>query len=142
MYLQSEQSAMLATWRNLTEQIKLLQKAELDLRAKLIDIVKPTTDDGSKTVLIGNGWALKATRRSNYNANFTASIKLASALPQEVASSLFTWTPNVLVTGFKEALPAYRSGLSEADRLTLDKMVIDAITITPGTPSLALIEPK
>jgi hypothetical protein len=133
---------MLASWHNLSEQIKALQREELSLRVKLIDFVKPTIEDGSKTVQIGNGWALRATRRSNYNANFTASTKLASALPQEVASSLFSWTPNVLVTGFKEALPAYRSGLSEADRLTLDKMVIDAITVTPGTPSLALIEPK
>jgi len=142
--LPSNVSNKLHEWQLAKQQADFHKAREIELRQQIVDAVLSAEKvEGSETFEIGNGWKLTAKRKLTYNVDSKAIDTLLNLLPEPLADSLVSWKPELKLKGYRDALPAYRMGLTDPEQQKkLNEAVVNAVTIKPAMPELALFEPK
>ena len=129
--------ADVVAWHELHEQLTDLKARELQARQKVIaKYFADAKGDGTKTTDLGRGFTLAATFRTSYSLDpdkaREAQDKIAAQgdLGVELATRVVRWKPELRVGEFKKLPPAF------------ERIIRKALTISSGTPSLELREPK
>lgn len=133
---------LILKWQEATKALALAKEVELSLRNAVIQAnfsaeMSPTgLNEGTHNIELGNGYRLKAVGKLNYNVSTEAAEKALDAIAKSgpegkfVAARLVTWSPRLSLTEWRN-LP---------DKLR--KVFSPALTITPATPTLEIVEPK
>lgn len=138
---------VLLHWQSLQQQLSALKEAEIEFRKYVVSRAFPAKNEGMNTKDLGNGYALKATVKYNYNLS-VSNEQIEDALDRiakignrgtVVAERLISWKPSFLLT-------EYRLLEEEKDTSNDAKEILDIvnsiITISEATPSLDIKEPK
>lgn len=144
-----EQSEKIYTWRIAQQQAKAASENEIKLRREIVrEMFTADKVEGTETIELINGWGLKAEKKLNYKvANgeemdaFETFIDKLKGGP-ELYEQLFRWKAELSVKTFKAQFEFFRNLITEKQRIAFDKLFADVLIITPGTPSLEIIEPK
>lgn len=136
-----ERDALIMQWQDAAAFLRTYKDLEANLRARVTlacfgaDI---KNKDGTERLSLGMGYELKAVFKQNYKCGNVDKVTeavdklIAAAAEGEgkfIAQRLFKWEPDIRPGEYKKLPPNL-------------KAIIDAcITISPGAPSLELIEP-
>lgn len=138
---------LLVAWQNAKQAIEKAKAHEMELRKAVVKREFPKPDEGMNTKELGNGYQLKAGVKFNYkladNDTVEDVLNRISALGNEgsfIASRLVSWTPNFLLTEYRQLQEDAEKGSSFAKQ-ALDE-VNKMLTITEAAPTLEVKEPK
>lgn len=137
--------AILTEWQKASEQLERAKAVELKLRAEVVEAFPFDHNKvaGTQYTPLANGWRLKLVTKQNYNladAEGQTDAALAaierSGRPEDasanklIAERLVKWKPQLSLKEYELLSSEHRAMLS------------NCLTITPGAPSLELVEPK
>lgn len=131
-----ERDALLSKWHQAVKVLEAAKATELELRNAAVKALFDGTKSGTQSIDLGNGYKVKAVVKFNYSLDkekIDGALAKMEAMGDEgklLASRLVKWSPSLSTTEYKE-LPAKYVGIID-----------DVLTISPGTPSLELVEPK
>ncbi len=98
------EDALLMLWADKKKAIELAKEAEMDLRKYIVGRAFPQKQEGMNTKELGNGYALKANVKYNYNLADNETVEKCldhiSALGNEgpfIADRLVSWKPSFLL---------------------------------------------
>lgn len=132
------QDEVILHWQSLQLDLAKAKEEEMTFRKYVVSRAFPQKQEGTNTLELGNGYALKAGIKYNYkldpdNAKVEAALLNLAKLGNEgsfIADRLVSWTPSLSIKEYRELEPKY-------------KAVIDSvIEITDAAPSLELKAPK
>ena len=130
--LQNEFDQKLALWRDYVQQLDALKAREMELRKELFSQAFEAPKEGTNTLDLQAGWKLKGVYKINRKIDEAAIPAVREELKKIEVSidPLLRWSADLVTANYK--------ALSDATRSVFDKVLI----ITPGSPSLELVEPK
>jgi hypothetical protein len=140
------QDQVLMAWDNMKKKITELREEEMEMRKYIVSRAFPEAKEGMNTADLGEGYQLKAGVKFNYNLDpdvkkVEEALDKIEALGNEgsfIADRLVAWKPNFLLTEYRK--------LCEPDATEAQKKIREIIetvlTITDGTPTLEIKEPK
>lgn len=138
---------LLLLWQEKKQAIEKAKAEEMDLRKYIVKREFPKPAEGMNTKELGNGYQLKAGVKYNYkladNDTVEDVLNRISALGNEgsfIASRLVSWTPNFLLTEYRQLQEDADKGSGFAKQ-ALDE-VNKMLTITEAAPTLEIKEPK
>ena len=138
---------LLLLWQQKKQAIEAAKAEEMELRKYIVKREFPKPTEGTNTKELGNGYQLKAGVKYNYkladNDTVEDVLNRISALGNEgsfIASRLVSWTPNFLLTEYRQLQEDAEKGSGFAKQ-ALDE-VNKMLTITEAAPSLEIREPK
>lgn len=143
----ADKDEVLAHWESLKTSLAKLKEEELAFRKYVVSRAFPTANEGTNTVELNNGYKLKAVVKYNYKLSENKIVeegldKLAKIGNNGafIADRLVSWTPNFLLTEYREIQKQAEEGLLEAKSML---QIIDTfLTITDAAPTLDIVEPK
>ncbi len=130
--------ALIMRWKAADADLKAAKETELKLRNEVYASCFPMPEVGVNTLELGEGYKLKATRKLNYKLDKDAE-KVEAMLDRLdkqgneggfIADRLVKWVAEMSVSEYNKLDDKYR------------KIVDSVLTISDGTPSLELVEPK
>lgn len=146
-------------WDNLTqdellmrhEQLKAAltqaKEAEMELRKYIVKRAFPIPQEGTNTLELANGYQLKAGVKFNYKLlennvveNCLDAIAKVGNQGAFIAERLVSWTPNFLLTEFRELEKQAKEGSFEAKEIL--KLVNEMLIIDDAAPTLNIKAPK
>lgn len=135
----------IADWKATKAEFNRLQQLEREKRAALYKGLFPNNIDTTETIELGGGYLFKATGSLNYKLAFSkkenGDAALNAVLDQIektgnegafLAERLVTWEPSLAVGEYKKL----------AADSPIKRLLDTVLTITPGSPTLELVEPK
>lgn len=135
-----ERDKLLLQWKSAKDVLDAAKDEEMRLRKELVassGMFDSNKQSGTQTFQLGNGWAVKAIKKINYNIetgdNLATAINEISALGEVSkykAEKLVKFTPELSLTTYKE--------LTAEEKAIIDRV----LTTSPGSPSLELVPPK
>lgn len=117
----------LYAWYELQEQLKELRAEELELRKQLFEQYFPDPDEGANKVEIEGQAELIGTLPYRYTLDEAAVEDALKHVPKTKRDKLIKYTPKMSVAVYRK--------LSAKAR---DAFTAEAVTVTPGTPSLKI----
>jgi hypothetical protein len=118
-------------WYELQLQLKELKKQELTLRREVFEMYFPDPDEGANRVEVEGGAHLVGTLPYRYTLDEAAVEEALEHVPKTKREKLITYQPKMSLAVFRKLNAKAR-----------DNFANDALTITPGTPSLKIEPPK
>jgi len=142
------QDQLLVQWQHLKDAVEGARSAEMEMRKYIVSRAFPDKHEGTNTQELGNGYALKAVVKYNYNLDpdnkkvEEALDKIATIGNQGsfIAERLVSWTPSFLLSEYRELLKEAEEG--NATSKTIISEIHKVLTITEAAPSLNIKEPK
>lgn len=128
----------LQAWLDAKNALDAAKATEMELRSKVIEGFNfdPKKAAGTEYADLANGWRLKAVKKQNYNLDKDKTDAALSELEksgsdgQFIADRLVKWKPDLSIAEYRK--------LNATHKAIIDRV----LTVTPGSPSLELIEPK
>lgn len=138
---------VLAEWEGRQQLLARAKEGEMSFRKYVISRAFPNPTEGINTVELNNGYSLKANIKYNYklaeNKIVEAGLDKIAKIGNHgsfIADRLVSWTPNFLLTEYRELQKQSEDGLGEA-KLML-KVISEFLTIEDAAPGLEIKEPK
>lgn len=138
---------ILLAWDDIKNKITALKEQEMDLRKYIVKRAFPTAVEGTNKQELGNGYELKAVVKFNYkledNKKVEAGLDKISAMGNDgsfIAERLVSWTPNFLLTEYRELQRQADEGNPNAKEMI--KIVSEFLIITDAAPTLEIKAPK
>lgn len=137
----------LVRWQELKNAIDTAKAQEMEFRKYIVTREFPKPEEGTNTKELGNGYALKAVVKYNYNLADNDTVestldklsKLGNA-GSAISDRLVSWKPNFLLTEYRQLIEDKEKGSQFADEaLTI---INSMLTITEAAPELKIVEPK
>jgi hypothetical protein len=131
----------------LKKQLDKLKDDEMKLRKYIVAKAFPEAKEGMNTQELGNGYELKAGVKYNYNLKANTIVEEGLEELSKtgndgsfIAERLVSWTPNFLLTEYREI----QLLAEEGNELAKQRLYIISkfMTITEGAPTLEIKEPK
>lgn len=148
--LQQERDALLMRWQDAKSKLAFWKDAEMELRKQCAAFLVPEKTEGTTNVELGNDYTAKVSIKYNYkldsdNDKVWAGLDKLSLLDNEgkgkfVAERLVSWTPNFLLTEYRQLQEDAEKDDSFAKRAL--EVISEFMTITDAAPSLEIKEPK
>jgi hypothetical protein len=143
-----DQDTLLMEWQHLKDNVEVAKSAEMELRKYIVSRAFPSKHEGTNTQELGNGYALKAVVKYNYNLDpdnkkvEAALDKIATIGNQGsfIAERLVNWKPSFLLSEYRELLKEVEEGNSTSKAIIAE--IHKVLTITEGAPTLEIKEPK
>lgn len=141
------EDALLLLWQSKKDAIEKAKAEEMDLRKYIVKREFPKPSEGMNTKELGAGYQLKAAVKYNYkladNDTVEDVLNKISKLGNEgsfIASRLVSWTPNFLLTEYRQLQEDAGKGDNFA-KLALDE-VNKMLVISEAAPTLEIKAPK
>lgn len=141
------EDALLMLWQSKKEAIETAKTEEMNLRKYIVSRAFPAKTEGMNTKELGNGYALKAGIKYNYNLadndTVEATLEKLSNLGNAgsaISDRLVSWKPNFLLTEYRQLIEDKEKGSKFADDAL--KIINEMLTVTEAAPSLEIKEPK
>ncbi len=129
---------VLFAWQRSKQDLEIAKENEMEWRKYVVKRAFPEAKEGTNTTELGNGYALKAVVKYNYNLlsnevveHCLDRIRKIGSQGSFIADRLISWTPNFLLT-------EYRAIESEEILRIVNEMLI----ITEAAPTLTIAAPK
>lgn len=138
---QDQYDALIMKWQKSKETLEIAKEEEIALRKQVAEqnlLRVEEKKEGVNTNELGNGYAMKTTVKYNYkltddNDKIDAMLDTLEKTGNEgafLAERLVSWKATLSVSEYKDLDPKYK------------KIVDTVLTITEGTPTVELKEPK
>ncbi len=141
------QDEVILEWQSRQQLLTRVKENEMAFRKYVVSRAFPNPHEGTNTLELGEGYALKAGVKFSYNLASNEIVeaglnKLAKIGNNGsfIADRLVSWTPNFLLTEYREIQKQAKDGLGEAQLML--KIISEFLTIDDAAPSLKLKEPK
>jgi hypothetical protein len=143
-----DKDGMLMLWQHSQKALAQAKENEMDYRKICVNLLIPKPVEGMNNVELGGGFVAKAQIKYNYkldsdNDKVWAGLTKIENLGNEgkfVAERLVSWTPNFLLTEYRQLQEDAEKGSQFAkDAL---KVINEFLTITDAAPTLEIREPK
>lgn len=141
------QDEVLIEWDRLKKLLADTKAKELDYRKYVVSRAFPTAEEGTNKIELENGYQLKAVVKYNYKLAENKIVedgldKLAAIgnSGQFIAERLVSWTPNFLLTEYREIQKQAEDGSAEAKQML--QVITSFLTISEAAPTLDIVEPK
>lgn len=129
---------LLTAWKTAKDTLDAAKTDEASLRAQVKEAFFPSADEGTSYVGLGNGYRLKHVGKFNYrldkeNDRVNAALDKITKLNNEgafIVDRLVHWSPALSISEYR--------GLDEQYREIIDTVLV----ISPGAPTIELVEPK
>lgn len=143
-----DQDGMLSLWQKAKEQLAFFKEKEMDFRKICAAFLVPDKKEGTNTVELGNNYQAKVGIKYNYKLdndndkvwNGLDKIKELGNEGAFVADRLVSWTPNFLLTEYRQLQEDADKGSKFAQDAL--KIVNEFMTITEASPTLEIKEAK
>lgn len=143
-----DRDSVLLAWQQAKEVLEAAKANEMDWRKYVVRRAFPNPNEGVNTFDLGDGAKLKATVKFNYkldadNEKIERGLDEIKSIGNQgafIADRLVSWTPNFLLTEYRNLQAQADDGSEEAKKML--KIVNDFLTITEGAPTLEIKEPK
>lgn len=138
------QDQVLMEWQRTKDRLAEAKEQEMDWREYVVKRAFPDAAEGTQTQELGNGYKLKATIKYNYKLldndkvrNCLDRIKKIGNKGTFVADRLVSWTPNFLLTEYREL------ELAETDEAkAMLKICHEMLEISEAAPTVSITAPK
>lgn len=141
------EDALLLEWQKKKDAIETAKAEEMELRKYIVKREFPKSSEGMNNKELGNGYQLKAGVKFNYkladNDTVETCLNKLSALGNNgafVAERLVSWTPNFLLTEYRQMVEDKEKGSKWAEDAL--NIVAEMLTISEAAPTLEIKEPK
>ena len=141
------QDEVLMHWQSLKNQLAALKEDELEFRKYVVGRAFPNKEEGTNTLDLGNGYALKAAVKYNYkladNDTVEKCLDEISKIGNQgpfMAERLVSWTPSFLLTEYRSLQEEAGKGSKEA--IDILNKVNTMLTISEAAPTVTITEPK
>lgn len=138
---------ILLAWDDIKNKITALKEQEMDLRKYIVKRAFPDASEGTNKQELGNGYELKAVVKFNYrledNKKVEAGLDKISAMGNDgsfIAERLVSWTPNFLLTEYRELQARAKEGSQAAKDMLA--VVNEFLIITDAAPTVEIKAPK
>jgi hypothetical protein len=132
---------LLLDWQEAKQILDAAKEKEMILRKMIVeesDLFDENKTDGTETRELGNGWKLKAVKKTNYTVDNTdgvafeilRDIAAMDPVSAHIAKDVLKFTPELRLTKYRELNPQAR------------RLLDSIITTKPGAPTLELLPPK
>lgn len=142
---------MLMLHKKTKEQFDYFKNQEMEFRKICADFLVPDhkNNEGMNTVELGNGFQAKVGIKLNYKPNSNNKVIWQALEKIEkignkgafIAERLFSWSPNFLLTEYRQLQEDAKDGSGEAKEM-LKIIETEMITISEAAPTLEIKEPK
>jgi hypothetical protein len=132
------EKALLAKWESAKEILAEAKAVEMELREIVSKTFFPKPEEGTQYIDLENGYRLKLAHKLNYNLDkdndkINAALDKVAACGNEgqfIAERLINWKPSLSISEYREISGPIKDA-------------VDAVlTISPGAPTLEIVEPK
>jgi len=137
----ADRDRLLADWLLAKQTLDTAKETEMQLRLELNErLFDPGKVAGTMNHDLGNGYKLKCERKQYYNLANKDVLKVREQLAPDVAERIFREKYELSISEFK----LLKEKASDGDEFAKQelRLIEDILTVTPGTPSLTLVEPK
>ncbi len=138
---------LLMLWADKKKAIDVAKEAEMDLRKYIVGRAFPQKHEGMNTKELGNGYALKADIKFNYNLadndTVEACLERIASLGNSgafLADRLVSWKPSFLLTEYRQLCEDKDKGSKFAEQCL--NIVNEMLTIKEAAPALEIKTPK
>jgi hypothetical protein len=138
---------LLLLWEQRKRAVELAKELEMEIRKYIVKREFPEANEGMNTKELGNGYQLKSSVKYNYNLadnntveNCLDRIKGLGNKGPFIADRLVSWKPSFLLTEYRQLCEDLDKGDQTA--IAVLNIVNEMLTITDGTPTLEIKEPK
>lgn len=148
--LQLNQDGMLMLWQNAKDQLNHWKEREMEYRKVAAVMLVPAKTEGTTNVPLGNDWNAKVVNKYNYkldsdNDKVWSGLDKLSLLDNEgkgkaIAERLVSWTPNFLLTEYRQLQEDAEKGDAFAKRAL--NTIAEFMTISDAAPTLEVAEKK
>ncbi len=135
---------VLQAWDNAKKLLENAKESEIEWRKYAFTRSFPEAKEGTNTVELGNGYALKGVKKLNYklldNQIVEKCLDRIAKIGNQgafIAERLVNWTPSLAVSEWREIEKQDTDETKAIYKLVLEMLVIDE-----GAPTLAIKEPK
>lgn len=142
-----DRDEVLAEWEKRQKLLAQAKADEMDFRKYVVQRAFPQAQEGTNTIELNNGYSLKANIKYNYKLAENKIVedgldKLAKIGNNGsfIADRLISWTPNFLLTEYREIQKQADEGSLEAKEML--KVITTFLTISEAAPTLEIKEPK
>ncbi len=140
--------AVLLSWQQCKDALEAAKANEMSWRKYVVKRAFPNPTEGTNTVELGNDYKLKAVIKYNYkldadNEKIERGLDAIKAIGNQgafIADRLVSWTPNFLVTEYRNLLAQKDDGSEEAKKILA--IINDFLTINEGAPTVEIKSPK
>lgn len=138
---------VLAEWEARKILLETAKQREIEFRKYVVDRVFPDKHEGMNNLSLNNGYVLKASIKYSYKLSDNKLVeegldKLAKIgnSGSFIADRLVSWTPNFLLTEYRELQKNAEGGSEEAKEML--KVINSFLTIEDAAPALEIKSPK
>lgn len=138
---------VLVEWDKRKKALEQAKADEMEFRKYVVKRAFPNPTEGTNTIELGNGYELKANIKFNYNLADNDIVektleKIAKIGNQGtfIADRLVSWTPNFLLTEYRQLQEEMKKGSIEATQII--KLISEMLIVKDAAPSLNIKEPK
>lgn len=138
------QDQVLFTWQQLKEQLAKAKEAELEYRKYVVKRAFPQATEGTNTVELNNGYALKAVVKHNYKLlnnevveNCLDRIAKIGNQGSFIADRLVSWSPSFLLTEYRALQKEDTEETKEILKICHEMLIIDE-----AAPTVDIKAPK
>lgn len=119
-------------WNELQAKLASIKDEEMKLRKEIFEECFPTPVEGTATIDMPEGWALKGTYKLTRSIDEAALPAVLAELRKHKVSTdtIITYKPNLSLSNYRKLDPKWRRVLEQA------------MEIKPGAPTLELVAPK
>lgn len=143
-----DRDTVLLSWQQAKDVLEAAKVTEMDWRKYVVKRAFPNPTEGTNTVELGNDYKLKAVIKYNYKLDADNEkiergldqIRATGNQGQFIADRLVSWTPNFLVTEYRNLQAQADDGSEEAKKML--NIVNSFLTIDEGAPTVKITEPK
>ncbi len=135
---------VLLKWQSAKDLLAEAKENEMNWRKYAVKRAFPVMEEGTNTQPLGNGYMLKAVAKRNYKLldndvvrSCLARISKIGNKGSFVAERLVSWTPNFLLTEYRELEAAETDDAKAMLRICHEMLVIDE-----AAPTLNIVAPK
>ena len=144
----AKRDELLLKWQNASAALENAKVAETQARLEVTQHLYPQgVPEGTNNIDLGKGYTLKVVGKMNYNLSESAKPRNAAMKPfatrvalneieklgnegKFIAERLVKWQPELSLTEYRQLGDQYK------------KIIDTALTISPGIPSIEIVEPK
>lgn len=143
-----DRDTVLMHWHQAQEVLAAAKVTEMEWRKYVVKRAFEKPVEGTNTLPLGGGYSLKAVIKYNYkldadNEKIERGLDEIRAIGNQgafIADRLVSWTPNFLVTEYRNLQAQADDGGEEAKKML--KIVNSFLTINEAAPTVEIKEPK
>lgn len=154
---EQKRDRLLLAWKAAKEALDTHKDAEMNLRKAVCAHLFPQPVEGTQRFDLGNGYSVKLTYKNNYNIERDAdkvdvALEIMAKMGNEggaIAERIVKWKADLSITEYRQLVD--RSEKFKNDPTSFGAYATEArilrelnniLTITPGSPTLEIEEPK